>query len=90
MRDKLEIGNYQLHIFRCDYRDSCFVGCLDDGWAFQQQAFAGIHAKAGCSRLLHGRNSFHSDYGDIEAHVLVGLGYFYHGEGAGQWDRVIG
>src|SRR6185369_12301820 len=71
-------------------RDSRAVGGVDDLFAIEQKAFAGVNGEAGCAGGGHSFDGFHSDGGDIKAHVLVGLRDFYDGEGAGKRRCGIG
>ena len=58
----------------------CLIRRVNDAVTVEKQAFPGIDGQAGGAGLGHGLNSLHADHGNIEAHILVGLGYFHDRE----------
>ena len=54
----------------CDLRA---VGCDNHCVAVNQQTLTCIECQAGCAGFAHYLDCFHSDHGNIEAHVLLGL-----------------
>ena len=68
----------------CDERDAGLVGGGDDGGGVEEQRTAGIDGEAGGAGAGHGFDGGEADDGDVEAHVLLGLGDLDDGEGAAE------
>ena len=64
--------------------DTGFVGGGEDGFAIEQERAAGFEGEAGGTGGAHGFDGAEADDGDVEAHVLVGLGDFDDGERAAE------
>ena len=50
----------------------------------EEQGSAGFEGEAGGAGVLHGLDGGDADDGNVEAHVLIGLGDFDDGEGAAE------
>jgi hypothetical protein len=73
-----------------DDRDTGLVCGGDDGGGIEQKGLPCFDGQAGGACGLHGANGGDSDDGYVEAHVLIGFGYFDDGEGAAQGGRGLG
>src|SRR5258708_6751010 len=67
-----------------DHRDSRRIRCVENLFSLEEQALASVQRDARCACGLHDFDGLHSDDGDIEAHILIGLGDLYHGESAAE------
>ena len=66
------------------------VGCVEDGRGIEEEGLSGFDGEAGGAGGLHGADGGEADDGDVEAHVLIGLGDFDDGEAALQGGGVGG
>ena len=67
-----------------DDGDSGFVCCVEDGFGVEEQGAACFDGEAGGAGGSHGFDGGNADDGDVEAHVLIGLGDLYDGERAAE------
>jgi hypothetical protein len=64
--------------------DAGLVRSRGDGYGIEEESLPCFDTETGCACGLHGADGGNADHGYIEAHVLVGLGYFNHGEGSAE------
>src|ERR1700730_11806775 len=73
-----------------DDGDAGLVRGVDDGCGIEEERLPCFDGEAGCACGVHGANGRDTDDGNVEAHVLIGFGYFDDGEGAAQGGRELG
>ena len=66
------------------------IGGGDDGGGIEEEGLASFDGEAGSACGVHGADGRDADDGYVEAHVLVGFGYFDDGEGAAQGGELGG
>src|SRR6267154_6013955 len=68
-------------------RDAGLVCGGDDGGGIEEERLPCFDGEAGGACGLHGVDGGDADHGYVEAHVLIGFGYFDDGEGAAKGGR---
>ena len=66
--------------FDGENRNACRIGAGENVDAIKEQGAAGFDGEAGCAGADHVFDSGEADDGNVEAHVLIGLGDFDDGE----------
>jgi len=61
-----------------------------DGCGIEEERLACLDGETGCACGVHGADGCEADDGNVEAHVLIGFGYFDDGEGAAQGGGKVG
>jgi hypothetical protein len=64
----------------CDDGNAGLIGGSDDGCGIEHEGLPCFDGEAGGACGLHGVDGGDADDGDVEAHVLIGFGYFDDGE----------